>query len=203
MNPKLKMMRQKLDVLLKDKTGNLTSVHKLLIFLGAWAVLVLAFTFLVFMPKAEEMEQSRNSIQRLETEIARLATVASELDQHQAEMEQAQQKLKELSEFLPEEKEIPLLLTSISNLGTNSGLEFRLFRPQNESRQEFYAEIPINISVRGPYHNVGVFLDRVSKLPRIVTVEDLNMGSPSRTGNSMYLNTNITLLTYRFVEPAE
>ncbi len=203
MNPKLKMMRQKLDALLKDKTGHLTSVHKLLIFLGAWAVPVLAFTFLVFMPKADEMEQSRNSIQRLESEIARLAAVASELDQHRAETEQAQQKLKELSEFLPEEKEIPLLLTSISNLGTNSGLEFRLFRPQNESRQEFYAEIPINISVRGPYHNVGVFLDRVSKLPRIVTVEDLNMGSPSRTGNSMYLNTNITLLTYRFVEPAE
>ncbi len=203
MNPKLKMMRKKLDEFLQDKTGNLTSIHKLLIFLGAWAVPVLVFTFLVFMPKADEMEQSRNSIQRLESEISRLAAVASEIDQHRAEMEQAQQKLKELSEFLPEEKEIPLLLTSISNLGTNSGLEFRLFRPQNESRKEFYAEIPINITVRGPYHNVGVFLDRVSKLPRIVTVEDLNMGSPSRTGNSMYLNTNISLLTYRFVEPAE
>ncbi|MDZ7640436.1 MAG: type 4a pilus biogenesis protein PilO [Desulfurivibrio sp.] len=92
-------------------------------------------------------------------------------------------------------------MTSISNRGTDSGLEFILFRPQNEVPRDFYAEIPVEIAVNGPYHNVGVFSYWVSKLPRIVTVSNLNMGSPSRGEHQMSLNTTFTLLTYRFIEP--
>ncbi|MDF1615726.1 type 4a pilus biogenesis protein PilO [Desulfurivibrio dismutans] len=201
MNQKLKPLLRKLDVLLETKTGMLTGLHKLLILVGVCALPVAIFTFLVFIPKAGEMDQARDRIQNLESEIARLARVARELDRHREETREVELRLEELSLLLPEEKEIPLLLTSISNLGTNSGLDFMLFRPQSEVRQEFYAEIPVSISVRGPYHNVGAFLDRISKLPRIVTVQDLNMTSPTRTGNRMYLTTNITLLTYRFIEP--
>ncbi len=133
--------------------------------------------------------------------MKKLRAVAAELDKHQAEMATTEERLKVASMLLPEQREIPSLLTNISNLGTNSGLDFILFRPQKEVRKEFYAEIPVDISVRGPYHNVGIFLDRISKLPRIVTVNNLNMGSPSQTGNIMYLNTTFTLLTYRFIEP--
>lgn len=201
MKPNFKQLLTRLDTLLV-KADKLTLKHKLLICLGVWAVPIVAFVLLVFMPKAEEIDNLENRIAGLKTEIARLAAVARELDQHRAEMAAVEERLRVVAQLLPEEREIPTLLTNISILGTASGLDFLLFRPRNEVRQEFYAEIPVDIAVHGPYHNVGVFLDRISKLPRIVTVNNINMGSPSRSGNVMYLNTTFTLMTYRFIEPA-
>lgn len=198
---KLNLLLNQLDSFLAGKPATLKPQHKLLILLGAWAVPIAVFTLLLVMPKLDEFERLQNRINSLQTEIANLAKVANEIEQHRADLAQTEEQLQALSLLLPEEKEIPLLLTNISNLGTNSGLDFLLFRPQNEVRREFYAEIPVDIAVRGPYHNVGLFLDKISKLPRIVTVNNLNMGSPTRSGNQMYLNTTFTLLTYRFVEP--
>lgn len=201
MKPNLNMALKKLDLLLETWTAKLNNTHKLLICLGAWAVPVAAFVLLLFMPKMEEIGQLQDRINRLNSEISGLRTVAAQLDQHQAKMAEVEEHLRVASLLLPEEREIPHLLTNISNLGTDAGLDFLLFRPQAEVRKEFYAEIPVDISVRGPYHHVGAFLDQISKLPRIVTVNNLNMGSPTLTGNTMYLNTTFTLLTYRFIEP--
>jgi type IV pilus assembly protein PilO len=99
---------------------------------------------------------------------------------------------------LPKEKEIPKLLTDISSLGRNAGLDFNSFRPQRDIPKDFYDEIPINIDVNGPYHNVGYFFDQISKLDRIVSVSNVRMTSPRRVGNDMLLNSNCRLLTYRF-----
>ncbi|MFH7320114.1 type 4a pilus biogenesis protein PilO [Desulfurivibrio sp. D14AmB] len=199
LNPQ--MLLKKLDGLLETWTARLTKVHKLLILAAVWAVPAAAFILLVFMPKTEEMGQLRDRISRLNNEISGLRTVAAQLDQHKAKMAEVEEHLRIASLLLPEEREIPHLLTNISNLGTDAGLDFILFRPQAEVRKEFYAEIPVDISVRGPYHQVGNFLDQISKLPRVVTVSNLNMGSPSPAGGIMNLSTTFTLLTYRFIEP--
>ncbi|HWU38723.1 MAG TPA: type 4a pilus biogenesis protein PilO, partial [Candidatus Acidoferrum sp.] len=76
---------------------------------------------------------------------------------------------------LPEEKEIPKLLTQVNTLGLQSGLDFLLFRPAAPVKKGFYAEVPIDIRVEGEYHSLGTFLDRVSKLERIVNVADLRL----------------------------
>ncbi|HSR35702.1 MAG TPA: type 4a pilus biogenesis protein PilO [Desulfurivibrionaceae bacterium] len=80
------------------------------------------------------------------------------------------------------------------------GLEFLSFQPKAEVPKEFYAEIPVDIAVSGPYHSVGVFLDKISKLPRVVSVVNLSMGSPSQVGKEMFLNSTFNLVTYRFIE---
>jgi type IV pilus assembly protein PilO len=58
----------------------------------------------------------------------------------------------------------------------------------------------VDIAVSGPYHSVGVFLDKISKLPRIVSVVNLNMGTPTQVGKEMFLNSTFNLVTYRFIE---
>lgn len=201
MNQKINLLLKKLDAFLESKTSKLTGKHKLLILLGACLLPVAVFALLVAMPALEEMESQNSRVASLTSEINRLRGVAAQLDLHKEEMAAVEEQLRQASLLLPEEREIPSLLTNISNLGTQAGLDFILFRPQNEARKEFYAEIPVDITVRGPYHNVGAFLDRISKLPRIVTVNNINMGSPTAVGNVMYLNTTFTLLTYRFIEP--
>ena len=104
----------------------------------------------------------------------------------------------ETAALLPKEKEIPSLLTNISALGRGSGLDFLTFKPGADVPKDFYSEIPVDIKVRGPYHNMGIFLDQVSKLDRIVTVSNITMGGPKKEGAEMLLNSSCRLVTYRF-----
>jgi type IV pilus assembly protein PilO len=104
----------------------------------------------------------------------------------------------ETAVLLPKDKEIPKLLTDISALGRSAGLEFLTFKPQADVPKDFYAEIPITINVRGPYHNIGFFFDQVSKLERIVSVSNVKMSTPKKDGNEMLLNSDCVLVTYRF-----
>jgi type IV pilus assembly protein PilO len=90
------------------------------------------------------------------------------------------------------------LLRSISDHGKSAGLDFLSFKPGAEIPRDFYAEIPVDISTKGPYHNMGFFLDQVSKLERLVTVNNIKMGSPKKEGSEMLLNSTCRLVTYRF-----
>jgi len=202
MNIDLKAFKKGVDSFLETKVSKLEAKHKLLICLASWLLPALAFFFLVFTPRQEEIHRLEGRRQDLVREIKKVEATARQLDKHKAEMKAVEIQFKAASMLLPEKKEIPSLLTNISSQGTNSGLEFISFKPKGEIRREFYAEIPVDIAVRGPYHNVGVFLDKISKLPRIVTVNNLNMGGPQRVDNEMYLNTTFNLITYRFIEPA-
>ena len=99
-----------------------------------------------------------------------------------ANLEAYEQQLAEMTESfgamlrqLPNKTEVADLLVDISQSGLASGLEFELFKPQNEIPKEFYAELPISIRVKGNYHEFGSFVSSVAALPRIVTVHDINI----------------------------
>ncbi|MBW2742582.1 MAG: type 4a pilus biogenesis protein PilO [Deltaproteobacteria bacterium] len=132
-------------------------------------------------------------------------------------MKSAEAKYKIAMKALPDKKEIPSLLTGISEAGKEAGLEFLLFQPESEINKDFYAEIPVSIKVAGNYHNVGLFFDNVSRLYRIVNnvglffdnvsrlyrivnVKNIVMTTP-RDGDR--LNSSCTAVTYRFVETEE
>jgi type IV pilus assembly protein PilO len=98
---------------------------------------------------------------------------------------------------LPEKEEIPSLLASISQSGKDSGLEFLLFQPKPEVKKDFFAEIPVAISVSGGYHNVAMFFDKVANLSRIVNINNIAL-KPQKNGEELV--TNCTAVTYKFVE---
>jgi len=200
MNPKLDAIRKGFDTFVETKVSRLNRQHKLMICLGAWALPIIACTFLVFMPKNQEINELKTKKAGIEEEVKKVEAIAKQLDKHRAEMQVVEEQFKAAAILLPEQQEIPSLLTNISGQGTNSGLEFLSFQPKAEVPKEFYAEIPVDIAVSGPYHSVGVFLDKVSKLPRIVSVANLNMGSPAQAGKEMFLNSTFNLVTYRFIE---
>ena len=89
------------------------------------------------------------------------------------------------------------MLSSISQSGRDAGLEFILFQPLPERNKEFYAEIPVSITVKGNYHHVVLFFDKVARLSRIVNIDNIKMSSPTRSDN---LITSCTAITYRFIE---
>jgi type IV pilus assembly protein PilO len=118
-------------------------------------------------------------------------------------MEETQRLFAEASVLLPQKKEIPSLLTNISALGTNSGLNMSRFQPGGERKKEFYAEIPVSLKVSGPYHNIGDFLYEVSKLDRIISAQLINLGSGKEERGELILRSTVNLVTYRFLEESE
>ena len=101
---------------------------------------------------------------------------------------------------LPEKEEIPALLAGISQAARDAGLDITSFEPNAEKAKEFYAEVPIAIRVSGGYHNVAMFFDKISNLPRIVTIDAANM-VPDKDG--VKLSTSCTAVTYKFIEPVK
>ncbi len=162
------------------------------------AVPIALFVFLYFMPKDKEIKRLTGQQQTLLQEIKLAKIKANNLDKHKKDMVETEKIFHETAKLLPKKKEIPILLRNISDLGKGSGLDFLSFKPGGETAKDFYAEIPVDISIRGPYHNMGYFLDKVSKLARVVTVDNIKMSSPTKESTEMLLNSNCRLTTYRF-----
>lgn len=159
---------------------------------------VVLFYFLLFQPQMEKSSRLEKQKENIINELQVAKNKAANKGKLEEELAAMAALFEETATLLPKEKEIPSLLTNISALGRGSGLDFLTFKPVAEIPKDFYSEIPIEIKVRGPYHNMGSFLDQVSKLDRIVTVTNINMGGPKKDGGEMLLESSFRLVTYQF-----
>ena len=190
-----------LDAFMETKVARLNVKHKAAICAAAAILPIIMFVFLVYSPQSKKIVKLEKQRNQLKQQILQVEATAKEITKHKEEMATTEAKFLAASVLLPQQQEIPSLLTNISSMGTASGLDFVTFQPQGEQPKDFYAEIPVTIQVNGPYHNVGLFLYKISKLDRIVSVSNINMGSPKEVDGEMMLTTNFNLVTYRFIEP--
>ena len=123
---------------------------------------------------------------------------AANLDEYKAQLEEMERSFGAMLRQLPGKTEVAELLVDISQAGLANGLQFELFKPQNEKPAEFYAELPITIRVTGTYHEFGNFVSDVAALPRIVTLHDFSI-TPS--GDKLVMD--VTAKTYRYLESDE
>lgn len=198
-----KNFKATVDTFLDTKVVTLKTNHKAAIGVAALAIPVALFYFLFFSPKSQEISTLETSVAKQRTELADIKVKAAKLDEQKAVMAAVEEKFKEAALVIPDTKEIPSLLSSISSQGSGAGLDILSFVPGTGTDKEFYSEIPVSLSVIGTYHNVGYFLDTVSKLPRIVNVAKVSMGSPKLTDGEMLIEAKLDLLTYKFIEPAD
>lgn len=171
------------------------------------AVLLIApialFYFLYFQPKSEHIKGLEVTRDKLVKEIQNLREKKRRLPILLAQVEKVEEEFEEAAKMLPKSKEIPKLLTDISALGRNAGLDFVSFTPKGEVQKDFYNEVPVAISIKGPYHSIGGFLDEVSKLDRIVSVTNLTAGSPKKSALGEWIvSASGQLVTYRFTNKA-
>jgi type IV pilus assembly protein PilO len=118
---------------------------------------------------------------------------------YEQQLEEMRESFGAMLRQLPNKTEVAELLVDISQTGLASGLEFELFKPQNEIPQEFYAELPISIRVKGDYHEFGNFVSGVAALPRIVTVHDVDITQ----GKDGELTMDLLAKTYRYMDEEE
>jgi type IV pilus assembly protein PilO len=182
---------------MEEKISSLTPQQRILLFVGTILFLGAAFYFFQYKPQSEATTKLRAALSEQQKRLATLKQAQAKLPALQKELAEAEEEFARLSSLFPDQKEIPALLDSVSQLGAQVGLENILFQPQPERAQEFYAAIPIRLNLLGTYHRLGTFLDSMSKLNRILRVENINM---IRQKGGSLLQVDCTIITYRFLE---
>ena len=153
-------------------------------------------------PMQTQITQRQNQLRALEDELIQKQSIANNLAQFKHEKEILERRLAQALTELPNEANIDDLIRSLSEVGTKSGLTINSIDPQAEQRQSFYASIPIVMQVTGNYHEIGVFLDSVSKLARIVNVTNIRMGQPRIQNDKLLVNATYVATTFRFLPEA-
>jgi type IV pilus assembly protein PilO len=179
-----------------EKVEKIKMPIRIAIFLGTIVLLAGLFVWFIYLPKTEEIAQTRAEIAKLQQKLNQAIVRAKALKKFEAEYAEVDAQFQEALKLLPNTKEIPSLLKAITQLGTDSQLEFLLFSPQRERPQDFFMEIPVSIEVSGTYHNVAVFFDKVGQMERIVNI--LNVSMSPQKDRSTTLTTKCDAVTYRF-----
>ncbi|KAA8982518.1 MULTISPECIES: type 4a pilus biogenesis protein PilO [Gammaproteobacteria] len=142
-----------------------------------------------------EVERAAEQEQELRQEYERKAYRVANLDRYRQQMVEMEETFGALVRQLPSDTEVPGLLEDITNTALGSGLDLQEFALQDEVEQDFYVELPINIRVRGTYHELATFVSSVAGLPRIVTLHDFSI---SRSDGNDELRMQMVAKTYRY-----
>lgn len=184
---------------LLDRPGK----QKIGILAGALFLLMAVGYLYVYTPYAQQIARLREEAGNVRADRDRKRVIADNLPKLQRDLQEWDGKLKTAVSQLPDSREIPELLSNISTKARESGLEIVLFRPRPENLQDFYAEIPVDIVVRGGFYNAVSFFDEVGKLNRLVNIDNIDFKNPKVTGDQVSLEISTLATTYRFLDEAE
>lgn len=146
----------------------------------------------------QKLQESLNTVvveeSTLRSQLEVKAMLAANLEEYRAQTEEMEKSFAELLRQLPSETEVPGLLDDVTQTGLGSGLEFSNIALADEVSREFYIELPINIDVKGDYHDFGTFVSGVASLGRIVTLHDFDITADE----NVFLDMSILAKTYRY-----
>ncbi|MGM0428376.1 MAG: type 4a pilus biogenesis protein PilO [Thermodesulfobacteriota bacterium] len=184
-----------------DKAEKLSRTKRIVIFTATFLILGGAFFYFIYMPKSEEIHRVRRTVEDLDRKLTLAKVRAQRIDELREEFAQTDQALKQAMKLLPDKREIPSLLKSITQVGIDANLDFILFMPGEEKPRDFYMEIPVAIEVKGGFREVALFFDRVRRMERIVNIQNISMKPEKEL--STELVTRCNALTYRFKVKAD
>ncbi|MEY3747861.1 MAG: hypothetical protein RL194_1320 [Pseudomonadota bacterium] len=193
-------------------TGSLPLPVKVVLLLVLLTILVGAGYWFFWKPALEQLEVSHNKEMQLRKVFLDKKKQAINLDAYRKQLEEVDRTFGEMLKQLPDKSQMAALLTDINQVGLARGLEFELFKPGKEVVGDFYAELPIQIKVLGNYHDLGGFAEDISRLPRIVTLNDVvitkvSAAKKSRSGpvseDKSALLLEAVAKTYRYLDAEE
>lgn len=182
-----------------DRLSKLPKPARFGIIGGLAVLLCCGYYFGSYQGSMEEVERLHAQELELQRKLSEVRSVAANIAAFESEIEELQIKLKTALRQLPNEKQLEVLLTDISNLGKKAGVEITSFKRNDEIIHDFYAEVPIDIVLEGEYHHIGKFFELMSKLPRIVNMGALNIGVAKANIDGTRLTVSGTATTFRFV----
>jgi len=179
--------------------GNWPLLPKIGVLVLLFIAIVAAGAFFDWKDQFETLDKAQAEEGRLREQFGQKKAKAVNYDLYVAQLKDVEQSFGALVKQLPNRSEIDALLTDINQAGLGRGLQFELFKPAVQERMaDFYAELPIAIKITGNYHDMGAFASDVAQLPRIVTLNDVQI-----TNDKGELRMEATAKTFRYLDEDE
>ena len=194
-------MNEQLETVFELPTG-----AKVGILVGTAVLVATAYYFLFYTGVAEQISTLTTQLEGakgLRSTVSQKEGIARHLNEYRNEVKVLDQELAKALTELPDQREIPQLLSRVSDRARDAGLEIRLFKPQSEQKKDFYSEVPVQLELTGTYHQVATFFDDVGKMERIVNLDQFAMIEPNVTDTKVLLKTSVVATSFRFLDEAE
>jgi type IV pilus assembly protein PilO len=186
-----------------EQMARLPRQLRYLILAGVFVAILCVYGFVFYRGVQQKVTNLDVKLTKVHSEIAESRAVESNLKSFEQQQQRLRAELADALRRLPNQKELPVLLTDLSSLGKKSGLEIRSFRPVSEIQHGFYAEVPIKIEFVGSYHEVALFFDRLSRLSRIVNISELTMSHEDADADPPQLEVRGIATTFRFIDESD
>ncbi len=186
-----------------EKVLKLPTKQKIIILFLVLLVEGAAFFFFLYQPKLKQLKSLQIKVEDLHKQIDEDKKIADNLPKYKNDYAQLQKELDSALTELPNQKEIPALLTSITSVGKSAGLDFLLFRPKPEEPKDFYSAVPVDISVAGTFQSVANFFIAVGNLPRIVNINNVAFTDIKNDKGRITVKVACLATTFRFLDKKE
>ena len=180
-----------------NESGEWPLIGKIVAGLLIFAVIWGAGYYFIIKDKRIELAQLEQTETELRASFEIKQSKAVNLEAYKEQMKEMELSFASMLQQLPRKSEVADLLVDISRTGLVNGLEFELFKPEEERPIDFYIELPITMRVTGSYHQFAEFISGIAALPRIVTLHNFKMGPLTSDGN---MTMDITAKTYRYFD---
>ncbi len=181
-----------------EQWNKLPLAAKFLIVVLIWGALAGGYYFLYYEDQKNQYFRLYREFKETRKKRDKLRTIQFNITRWQAEIARLDGELAKATTLLPTSKELPTLLRRIDSLGRKSGLEIARFAPTREKGKQFYSEVPIIVEVKGTFYQLMIFLNKVSNLDRIVTINRVAFDRPVFKNQKLVLTAKFTLVTYRY-----
>lgn len=174
---------------------------RVVILLGMFLALLALAGWFGWQAQYEDLDAKQQEEAKLKDDWLNKKKQAVNLDEYRNQLAEIERSFGALLKQLPNASEMESLLIDINQAGLGRGLQFELFKPGSEVSKDFYAELPITLNVTGSYHDFGAFAGDIAKLPRIVTLNDINVSAAQKSGEGLMLTA--TAKTFRYLDEEE
>jgi type IV pilus assembly protein PilO len=166
------------------------------VFVGIAVGLTAAFWYFYASPAQAGIDERSTKLAAIQADITRAQATARRLPEFREEVAQLEEQLERLRAVLPEEQDVADLLRRVQAMATQSKLAIRGFTPQAVTRQQMHVEWPIGLQLEGTYHDLGAFLERVSKFPRLINVGNIKISTRDNQTAAATISAECTATTF-------
>lgn len=152
------------------------------------------------LPRQEAIAAKTTELAAVRARVDKAAATARQLGEFKQEVAELEARLDSLKPILPQEKDVADLLRRIQTLATQSSLTIRGFKPEAITTRDLHAEWPIGLELEGTYHNLGLFLDRVRRFPRIINIGNIAITGKQQPAPGATIDVTCTATTFVLLE---
>ncbi len=171
--------------------------HKIALLVFMVAAMGAGYYFMVHTDLEKDIKKLDRRLAKLETDLQEKQEIAGNLSKFKKRVEYLRQKLEEKKKNLPNDANLDQLLRTLNELSEKSDMKIVKFTPQSEVRKQFYAEIPVFLEIKGNYHEVATFFDKISKEERIVNITNIELGKPEVKNGKVIVEGSCLAKTFR------